>query len=70
MYSSSIAYLGYFKHFLHIFYYYFASIFTYNKIIKVMHIRLMNMEFTNGFCFTVHYTLITFSDCYEFTENQ
>lgn len=20
----------------------------------------MNMEFTNGFCFTVHYTLITF----------
>lgn len=67
---SNIVYLGYLKHFIHIFYYYFSSIFTYNKIIKMRCIRLMNMEFTNDFCFTVHYTLITFSDCCKFTENQ
>lgn len=47
-----------------------SSVFTYYKIIKMRCGRLMNMEFTSGFCFTVRYTLVAYPDNYKFTGNQ
>lgn len=47
-----------------------SSVFTYYKIIKMRCGRLMNTEFTSGFCFTVHYTPVTYPDNYKFTGNQ
>lgn len=58
-----------FLHILNTFYIDF-SVFTYYKITKMKHGRLINETFTNGVCLTVHYTPITFPDDYKYIDNQ